>query len=120
VSSSFELWYGPLRLGSIRNVFSSDDTWFGIFESGISEEDGDLQRRLCDFIGFCEEWNERVGRDEEADAKEFDQFSDLLNSGAWHTRTASGDVAYIDQAPVFFEGGDLSWRNRNGISVSLQ
>jgi|SRR6516165_1433529 hypothetical protein len=111
--TKFGLFYGKVEVGVISGAFSSDDTWYGDFRAAITSEQGALQRRLCDFIGFCEEWNARCGRGEDADPADFDRYLDVLTSGLWCTRTQDGVVAKIDAAPVFFPDGDVSWRNQN-------
>jgi hypothetical protein len=108
--SKFELFYGKVEVGGISSAFCSDDTWHGNFRTAITSEQGPLQRRLCDFIGFCEEWNARCDRGENPDPADFDRYSDVLTSGLWCTSAEDGVVAKIDAAPVFFPGGDVSWR----------
>jgi len=110
-STEFTLWYGPILIGNIVKAFESEWTWYGTLKREISSDQGPLARRLLDFIGFCKEWNERArNRSDPPDAAEFDQFSDLLQSGQWMTKDSSGRANIVAEAPVFFEGGDVTWR----------
>jgi len=105
------LFFGDLIVGTIRDAFESDGIWFGVLECQLSSTDGALARRVLDFIWFCEDWNERVRRDDpSSNVSEFDAYADLLTSGRWATKTADGKTSQIDQAPVFFKNGEMSWK----------
>ena len=107
---NFRLYYRDVLVGVIKNPFYSDDTWFGTFELGTEGRYAELERRVTDYIHFVEDWNERVRRDDPADPGEFEQYSDLVQSGLWSTKDEGGVVSAIAEAPVFFRGGDISWR----------
>jgi len=106
----FNLLYGDLVVGRIHEAFCADDTWYGQFESVIRREQGDLSRRLLDYVQFCEQWNERAGNGLAADLGEFERYRDVIDSGFWLLKTGSGKVSQIEHAPIFFLGGDISWR----------
>jgi hypothetical protein len=108
--SNLTLWYGPVLVGTVRQAFQSDGTWFGTLEREVLPAKSPLNRRLLDFIRFCEDWNERT-RDNShpPDAAEFDQYSDLLTSGLWMSKTPEGSVSHIADAPVFFKGDEVTW-----------
>jgi hypothetical protein len=63
--------------------------------------EGELARRIAEYVRFVEDWNERVHRNGRADP-EFDQYSSMVRSGLWSTRDEKGDVTPIKEAPVFF------------------
>jgi hypothetical protein len=109
-----KLYYGALPVGTLRDVFESDGTWYGTLDldSGIGSkgQEDELSRRIAEYIRFAEEWNERAHRVEPADASEFDQYSDLVKSRQWSTRDENGEVNQIADAPVFFTGGEVSWQ----------
>jgi len=111
-SAELTLLYGTLKVGDIREAFCSDATWYGVFKPTIRPHDGDLAQRLLDFIAFCEDWNERVRRSSTGmpDAAVFDCFDDITRSGFWATETQLGQKSRIANAPVFFLGGEISWR----------
>jgi hypothetical protein len=69
---NFQLWYDAILVGSISEAFLEDETWYGKFCLSIAEREGERQLRLCDFIGFSKKWNERIRRNEKAEAREFD------------------------------------------------
>lgn len=106
MSNDLQLGYANAIVGRIRNPFYSDETWYGAFELAPDAP----EKRLIDYIKFSEDWNERVHRGEDADPGEFDRFSDLINSGLWFTRDEKGVASRITEAPVFFAGGELTWR----------
>jgi hypothetical protein len=109
---SLDLYYGDCVIGHIRDVFYSDETWYGMFEKVRHSHENPLVDRILEFISFSEDWNGRVERNpqEPPDASAFGRYSDLLTSGLWLARSAEGDVWHIAEAPVFFPGGDVTWR----------
>src|SRR5262245_46104409 len=112
IHTNVDLFYGDIAIGHIRDVFFSDETWYGVFEKAQHSDENPLIRRIFDFISFSEDWNERTERDPNnpPDATEFDRYSDLLTSGSWLTRSAGGDVWHIIEAPMFSRGGEVTWR----------
>jgi hypothetical protein len=111
-STELTLWYGDVLVGHVRDAFCSDATWHGNFDIQLLPDDDEQAPRLIDFIDFCEKWDERLTGDPSnpPDAAEFDRFSDLLTSGLWFVTNAAGETCQIDEAPVFFAGGEVSWR----------
>ena len=108
--SEFDLVYGSLTVGHIKNAFLSDLTWYGLFQSLLRPTDSTLAGRILNFIDFTKQWNERVRRGQVADPTEFDQFGDIVKSGSWHVVNSQGIKIPILDAPVFFEVGDISWQ----------
>ena len=104
------LLYGTLTVGRISNSFCTDAIWYGDFEPTIKPADGELPKRLLDFIAFCKDWNERARNASGADAAEFDLYDDVIKSGLWATEAPVGERQRILDAPVFFHNGELSWR----------
>jgi hypothetical protein len=109
MNTTLELRYGLILVGEIADPFLHQNTWFGSFRQRVSQECGSTEQRLCEFISFCNDWDARNNRGDDADASEFEQFDDVLNSGLWYTRTNDGAVSRIDQAP-FFSGDEISWQ----------
>jgi hypothetical protein len=109
LASDLKLYYADLAVGTIKNPFQSDNTWFGIIDLQ-SAHDGELARDIAEYVRFAEDWNERVHCNERADPDEFDKYSNLVKSGLWSTRDEKGNVNRIIDAPVFFTGGEVSWR----------
>jgi len=100
-------------VGRILDVFAYDTTtWFGTLERTIRVEESPLATRLIEFMDFCIEWNTRSAANPEKppDASDFDQFNDVIQSGLWFTETKQGEKQPIVQSPVFFPGGEVSWR----------
>jgi hypothetical protein len=69
-----------------------------------------VARQIVEYIRSVESWNERVHRNEPADAGELDRYVIIVKSGLWSTRCGECGVDRIQEAPVFFVGGELSWR----------
>jgi len=110
MSANLRLYYGDVAVGQIKNPFYSDGTWYGTLELEVGPPGCELEHRIHDYILFVEDWNERVRRNDQADASEFDRYSDLVKSGLWFTKNDEGGVSRIMEAPVFFVGNELSWR----------
>ncbi len=108
VAPDLDLRFDGILVGRIRNVLRSDGTWFGIYERAIQPDDGELARRLIDYIRFCEDWNERE-RHGTADAGEFDAYADVVTSGLWATTDSADRSTLIADAPVFFKGNEVTW-----------
>ena len=106
------LWYDILLIGQVTDVHYSDWTWWGILKKVARSTDGELAHRLLSFVDFCADWNERTKENpaNPPSAAEFDQYTDLLNSGLWYVVTSQGVQQRIDTAPLFHAGGDFSWR----------
>ena len=98
--SNLKLYYADLAVGTIRNPFQDDDTWYGTVDLDLSPQDGELAHQIAEYVRFIEAWNERVHRNEQADPGEFDQYSNLVKSGLWSTRDENGQVNRIAEAPV--------------------
>jgi hypothetical protein len=110
IVSNVKLYYADLAVGTIRDPFHSDDTWYGHFDLDLSTQNEELARQTAEYIRFVGGWNERVRYNERADPDEFDQYFNLVKSGLWSTRDEKGNVMHITGAPVFFYGGEVSWR----------
>ena len=110
MTPALKLYYGDLVVGTVRTPFQSDDTWYGIFDLDLSAQQGELALQIAEYIRFVEGWNERVRCNDGADPREFDPYSNLVRSGLWVTRDEEGSVNRITDSPLFFAGGEISWR----------
>ena len=106
-----QLYYDNLLVGDIAAAFLDQGTWFGDFRQAVTDQDGPLAHRICDFIAFCQEWHARLKAEAACEASEFEQFGDLLRSGLWSTKEGDSTTARIEDAPVFING-EISWRLR--------
>jgi hypothetical protein len=104
-----QLYYGPLLVGDLTEVFEHQGTWFGTFRPAFSAPRGLLDGRICEFIAFCEEFNARAEAGQDHDAAEFDSFDDLLSSGLWRVIAPGGTVSEIKDAPNWLGGGTTCW-----------
>ena len=104
-----ELWYGEILVGCLHDVFVHQNTWFACVEVVIGDAVGQTERELVEFVAFCEDWNERIKGDDPPDAGEFYRYAGLIGGGWWVELRESGRVV-VDEAPVFFGGGEVSWR----------
>jgi hypothetical protein len=114
-SNEFTLLYGDIVIGQVRNCICNDDTWHGtLIRIPLPVSDSNATRAI-DYIAFCSEWNGRVSKDpgHPPDAEEFKRFSDVVQSGMWKIVSRSGKQSVIEDAPLFFDGGELSWRLLN-------
>jgi hypothetical protein len=102
------LYYGEHLIGRVKDAFCTDDTWYGILDKGLELSD-DLARKLATFMTFCEDWNERA-RESQADVREFEPYEELLKSGVWKITDEYGDPSVLSEAPAFFSGGEVAWR----------
>lgn len=111
MSVTVDLLYDSTLVGHITNVLRSDDTWYGVFRIADGLAQQGFGKRILEFIQFCEDWNEKTRlADTPPDAAEFDAYSDLLTSSAWLVRNEEGNLSRIVDAPVFFRGGEITWR----------
>ena len=113
-----ELWYDDVLVGHVRNVVHSDDTWHGVIALAI-QRDAPLHTAIRDFIAFCEEWNERqLGATHPPGAAEFRKHAGVIDSGKWVVKS-TGSCVSIDEAPVFFRGGEVTWRANRAATAHL-
>jgi hypothetical protein len=105
------LLHRDTRVGIVRDVFEHQGTFFGKFELGDAVRTTVLARSVVAFIAFCIDWNERArgasGRP--PSREEFEQHAAVIGPGLWTVVSAS-TLASIEDAPLFFLGGDISWR----------
>jgi hypothetical protein len=114
---NLQLNYDDLPVGEIADSFYHQGTWFGRFHQIVSPQDGPIACRICDFIAFCREWNARIAADAPFEASEFEQYSDVVQSGRWFTRDVEGTIAKIEEAPNFING-EISWRLKTEESAT--
>ena len=110
MNADVTLFFGNKAIGTVKEPFLSDDTWYGTIQLGIDSESDEVERRLINYIRFVEDWNERVQSAKNASPDEFDAYADLTSSGRWFTKDTNGEITVIIEAPVFFCGGEVSWR----------
>jgi hypothetical protein len=110
MSSDLKLHCANFEVGTIKGPFFSDGTWYGTIEFSECTHANELERRVCNYVAFVVDWNQRIHRGAPADPSEFNPFIDLMQSGLWTTRDDNDNVTRITEAPVFFIGNELSWR----------
>jgi hypothetical protein len=110
---NLHLWFDEVLVAELRNVFPHQGTWFAEYRPIVVPEQGRLEARLCEFIQFCEEWHERLAREENPDASEFDPFMDVIESAAWRVPCPNGTELRPAGAPVFVRG-EASWNHAEG------
>jgi hypothetical protein len=109
LSLNLQLWYGDVLVADMLGAKPHQGTWFALYRQLVAPDQGEVERRLCEFIAFCERWHQRLGRGEAPDAREFDQFEDLIESGSWRVPCSDGTVL-MTEAPIFAEG-EVSWNH---------
>jgi hypothetical protein len=110
-SVASKLCYDSVLVGEIADPFEHQGTWFGNFTSRLPADGNETQRRLADFIAFCERWHQRLKAGDDPDAGEFDAFG-LVRPDLWEVVDEGGDRVAIDQWPLFVEG-EVSWTRRS-------
>jgi hypothetical protein len=108
-SNSAELFFDGFRIGVIKNIFCSDDTWYGEFELNVADTDRAVLGHVAPFIAFCEDWHHHEISNQ-ADVKEFGPYQNVLQTGRWIVMHSDGVKHSIAEAPVFFPRGEVSWR----------
>ena len=108
-----QLWYDAVLVGNLLSLSTSDDTYYGVLQTAISEKNGDLQKAILDYIQFSMEWNERLREHPEGPPSpdEFDRFGEIVRSGKWLLRRGSSSFP-IQDAPVFFVRNEVTLRLR--------
>ena len=106
-----QLWFGAIPVGRLSDVFSSDGTWYATVDIAIREPAGERERELLGYVAFCVDWNERQCDADPPGADEFDRYADLIEGG-WYVTLDDGQRMDIDEAPVFFTGGEVTWLAR--------
>jgi hypothetical protein len=104
-----QLCFGHVVIGQITEVFEHQGTWFGAFRPAFFAAPGPLERRLCEFMAFSEDFNARAAAAQNTDSSEFDRYDDILTSGLWRVLAPSGAISKIRDAPNFLRNGEVSW-----------
>jgi hypothetical protein len=108
---NLQLWYGGVLVADLLDVIPHQGTWFAEYRQVVTPEQGPVQKRLCELIRACEAWEERRQRGEQSNVyEEFDQFADVLESGAWRVPCPDGTELKMTCGPGFF-GGEVSWNH---------
>ena len=116
---NLQLWFGDVLVADLLDVITHQGTWFARYRQIVVPEQGPQQRRLCDFISFCEDWHQRLKRGQAPDAEEFDQYTDVIKTGSWRVSCPDGSELTLTEAPVFVEG-ESSWNHlENGAFREL-
>jgi hypothetical protein len=106
-----KLYYDSVLVGEIADPFEHQGTWFGNFTSQLPAAGTETQRRLTDFIAFCERWHQRLKAGDDPDASEFDAFGEVVRSDLWAVVDERGERVPVDEWPVFVEG-EVSWAHK--------
>lgn len=109
-SLDLQLWFGEVLVADLRHVFPHQGTWFAEYGLVVAPEQGWLQARLCEYIAFCEKWHEQLVREENPDARAFDLFADVIESGAWRVPCPDGSELRLAGGPIFV-CGEASWNH---------
>jgi hypothetical protein len=107
---NLQLWFDEVLVAELRNVFPHQGTWFAEYRQVVAPEQGRLEARLCQFIQFCEAWHGSLARGDDPDAKEFDQFADVIESPAWRVPCPDSTELRPAGAPIFVQG-EASWNH---------
>ena len=106
-----KLYYDSVLVGEIADPFEHQGTWFGNFTSQLPPAGTETQRRLMEFIAFCERWHQRLKAGDDPGASEFDAFGKVVRSDLWAVVDERGKRVPVDQWPVFVEG-EVSWARK--------
>jgi hypothetical protein len=99
-----KLLFNGSIVGFIKDAFQVDDTWNGRF---ILETVEPVDEAALHYIQECKRWNETLKSGEEV-GDLYSQFPDVIGSERWWIVCPSERYP-IEDAPVFFAGGDVSW-----------
>lgn len=103
------LLFRGIPIGTLKDVFLSDEVWYGSFEPLIVCASG-IPQRVNEYIQFCQDWNEKC-RTGAANLQSFAEFGDVIADGGWLAKSNEfGQALRIENAPNFFTGGDVSFR----------
>jgi hypothetical protein len=117
---NLRLLYGNILVAELRDAFPHQGTWFANYEQIVLPEEGMLQNRLCGYIGFCEDWHQRLEAGKDPDPKEFDQYADVIESSSWRVDCPDGSSLTMDSGPIFVQG-EASWNHPEvGPSTELE
>ena len=97
-------------VGEICDAFCQDDTWYGLIAVKVNASDSSFAKRICEYIHFCEKWNESILTGKPCHAEKFENYKDLMQKGGWKISGMDGFEATILDAPVFFPGNEVSWK----------
>ena len=77
------LCYEGRAVVDVSDVFESGGVWYGRIASAVPAG------RVQEYANFCIEWQTRLDRGDCPDAAEFDEYRDVVRTGAW-TATCEG------------------------------
>ena len=104
------LRYDSLDIGSIDDAFCGEEatrTWFGKFSASLRNGQDVSEKRIHDFISYCQKWHQRLEVGEAPNASEFNEFKDIVDSDSWSIGQPGGTAIDI-RCPVFY-GDEITW-----------
>src|SRR5262249_51217634 len=100
---NLQLWFGDVLVADLLNLFPHQGTWFAQYRQVVAPEQGPVQARLREFIRFCEAWHQRLAGGENPNAKEFDQYADVIESASWRVPCPDGTDLRMAGGPIFVQ-----------------
>ena len=98
-------------VASVHNAMFTVGNWYGMYELHPTNPDDELLSRVTEYVEFSVAWNRRCKEDFDnpPDPSEFDAYEDMVGRAAWSAKSEDGQVIEIENAPVFFEGQEVTW-----------
>ena len=110
MSTCVKLFFDTKEIGFVKEIFFSDDVWYGIMHLGIDGNGDESERRVVEYIDFVKDWNEKAKSGSCCSPEDFSAYADLIDSNKWYTKDENEKITKITKAPIFFLGGEVSWR----------
>jgi hypothetical protein len=107
---NLQLWFADVLVADLLNAFPHQGMWFAQYGQIVAPSQGSLQERLREFIRFCEAWHQRLDCGGSPDAREFDTFTDLIDSTSWRVLCPNGTELRLAGGPLFVQG-EASWNH---------
>jgi len=102
--NGFVLLFNGSVVGTVDDVFQSEGTWYGRFHRQASVP---VSEAVMNYVKGCELWNESLKSGKEV-GDLHQQFPEVIGHNLWWVERG-GHRNFIENAPVFFAGGDISW-----------
>lgn len=112
-SLELRLLFDDHLVGTVRDAYFSDNTWFGEFEPAATLYSDPLLQRIRDYYEFSKSWHERFHAGAEPAPAEFRAFRSVTESKKWRADAiVLGESIELHGAPAFWEDGFTSFAIR--------
>jgi|GEM_PF-4327542 hypothetical protein len=91
-----QLWFGDLWVADLHQLSPHQGTWSSEYTLRITQNQGELQDQLLEYIAFCEDFHQRIGEGRDHDFDEFTKFASIPDCQSWNAKLPTGHIVPME------------------------